>query len=133
MQLKLCHNSKTQIVIVVIVAVMTVVVIVPLLVKTTWHLNNRCDILRAAFCDSRDAFVIQTCHDLRIFPLPSTWSSSILLSHSLPLKPILILCHPLVNMPGKKWEIKVIVLLFSNPGDQVLKSITTRHSCSGTK
>ena len=46
-------DSKTQIVIVVIVAV---VVIVPLLVKTTWHLDNRCDILRAAFRDSRDVF-----------------------------------------------------------------------------
>ena len=51
------HNSKTQIVIVVIVAVVTVVVKVPLLVKTTWHLDNRCDILRAAFRDSRDVFL----------------------------------------------------------------------------
>ena len=38
------------------VVTVTVVVIVPLLVKTTWHLDNRCDILRAAFRDSRDVF-----------------------------------------------------------------------------
>ena len=38
----------------------------------------------------------ETCYNLRGISLPSTWSSSILTSHPLPLKPILILCQPLV-------------------------------------
>ena len=38
----------------------------------------------------------QACRNLSVFFLPSTWSSSISPSSSLPLKPILILCHPLV-------------------------------------
>ena len=42
-------NSKTQIVIVAIVTVVTVVVIVTSFSKTTWHLDNRWDFLRAAF------------------------------------------------------------------------------------
>ena len=33
---------------------------------------------------------------------PSTWSSSILPSHSLPLKPILLLCHSLIYVFVKK-------------------------------
>ena len=37
----------------------------------------------------------QTCGNLRAFPLPLTRSSSILPSLSLPLTPILTLCHPL--------------------------------------
>ena len=39
----------------------------------------------------------QTSHNLRFSPLPSTWSKSIHPSHSLPLKPILVLCHPLIG------------------------------------
>ena len=39
----------------------------------------------------------QICRNLRAFSLPSTWSSSILCSPSLPLKPSLTLCHPLLS------------------------------------
>ena len=38
----------------------------------------------------------KTCRNLRRVLLPSPWSSSILPSHTLPLKLILILCHPLM-------------------------------------
>ena len=41
----------------------------------------------------------QTCRNLRVFSIPLNWSSSILPSHSIPLKPILILYHPLVYTP----------------------------------
>ena len=40
----------------------------------------------------------QICLNLRAFPLFSTWSSSSLHSPSLPLKPILNLCHPLATI-----------------------------------
>ena len=46
----------------------------------------------------------QTCGNLRAFPLPSTRSSSILPSLSLPLKPILTLCHPLIyTKVAERW------------------------------
>ena len=41
----------------VIGTVVEVVVRVTFLVKTTWQLDNRWDILRAAFCDSCDVFL----------------------------------------------------------------------------
>ena len=39
----------------------------------------------------------QNCRNLGVFPLPSTLSISILPYYSLPLKPTLILCHPLLE------------------------------------
>ena len=54
---KKSNSVKTQdkqSVTIVIVTVVTVVVIVTFLVQTTQHLNNRCDVLRAAFCDSHN-------------------------------------------------------------------------------
>ena len=43
----------------------------------------------------RTFVAISNCLNLHTFPLPLTWSSSILPSLSLPFKPILTLCHPL--------------------------------------
>ena len=56
---------------------------------------------------------IQTCGNLRAFPLPSTWSGSLLPSLSLPLKQILTLCHSLpstkqlYNLKGEVEEKKL--------------------------
>ena len=57
----------------------------------------------------------QTCCNLRTFILPSTWSSSILPSHSLPLKPILILCHPLHRTRVPALYIETVCLVWSCP------------------
>ena len=54
------QDSKTQIVTVVIFTVVTEITIVTYLreEEKTWQLESRWDVLRAAFCDSRDAFFI---------------------------------------------------------------------------
>ena len=47
----------------------------------------------------------QTCGNLHAFPLPLTRSSSNLPFLSLTLKPILTLCHPLVDTPPSLYDI----------------------------
>ena len=48
--------------------------------------------------DLRSFVPFQTCLNLRVISLPSTWSSSIIPSHPLSLKPILILFQPLLGI-----------------------------------
>ena len=48
-KIKWWQNSKTQIVTVVIVTVVTVAVVTVAIIKTTWHIDNRWDVLGASF------------------------------------------------------------------------------------
>ena len=70
---KLWQNSKTKIVTLVIVTLVTVV-IVTYLVKTTWLLDNRWNVLGAAFRNSREVFFL-VCF-LSSWRIPK-WSDSV--------------------------------------------------------
>jgi hypothetical protein len=46
----------TVVIVTVVIVTVVKVVIVTSLSKITWHIDNRCDVGRAAFCDSRDVY-----------------------------------------------------------------------------